>query len=367
MEIIGKINLDELPQDEAYKLYIESLPEKIDGWLRDRKEDDYQKELYSLFDCYVALLENNQAIYSREGGYSIWSRDILEDTKNCIDCIKRALNHYLNGAMATSYYSISKWWNGERRKLGARTCIFGCYQIRKGYKYYRMRTGVNGKNPFLAFEMFHVPFQSRNKANTGRFSLPGFPALYMCRSIYTCWEELDRPSFDDFCVSKIEAEQSINLMDLRLWRNCKDETSAKEYLRLLPIIIACYIRKKDNLDTFKPEYIIPQMMLHSIIKEKDNRLYEGRYEGIVYNSTRFHKSLYQGKISMSENIIMPIKRSKEHGYCDTLCKEFKITDSIKSSNHSPMNLSSVTDDYFRQLELELDKLSLCKVNPRIKY
>lgn len=370
MGIIVPINLDKYPLVKRKEFSFEEIPSLINQWLHESSDESYYVFLDKLLVRYVNLLKEKQIIVSQYFEERIECQDVIGDIDELIDFIKKALNYYLDGSMSTSYYSFNKWWNGKVNHPGASLLVNKVYPIEKNDVFYRIRTDSDESKPFKAEEMFHIPFHFRNRVNTNRFSLPGFPALYMSRSIYTCWEEMRRPPFDKFCVAKIVAKEKVKLLDLRLWRTLSDKDSALEYLLMLPIIMACSIKTKDDTGAFKLEYVIPQMMLHSVIKENDYRG-KHRYEGIVYNSTRFHQGLYSNDYSFSEDFIIPVRKSKEFGFCNKLCKQFQITDSIHSSYKEDMNLFPRTNgeievDYFQRLEKILDNNLLKEIEANYK-
>lgn len=309
MGIVGQIDLDKYPKNNLKEFGIEEIPFLIEQWFSERTDESYYVFLDKLLVKYVNLLKEKQIIVSKFFEEKIEYQDVIGDINELIGYIKRALNHYLDGSMSTSYNSFNKWWNGKVNHPGASMLVNKVYPVEKNDVFYRIRTDSKESKPFKVEEMFHVPFHLRHRVNTNRFSLPGFPALYMSRSIYTCWEEMRRPPLDKFCVSKIIAKEKVKLLDLRLWRTLSDKESAVEYLSMLPIIIACSFKTKDDTGTFKLEYVIPQMILHSVIKENDYRG-KHRYEGIVYNSTRFHQGLYSNEYSFSEDFIIPVRKSK---------------------------------------------------------
>jgi hypothetical protein len=66
-------------------------------------------------------------------------------------------------------------------------------------------------------DMFHVPFESRENVTTQRFSVPGFPCLYLSNSPYVCWEELRKPPIDKMMVSRFKLENiRMKFLDLSL-------------------------------------------------------------------------------------------------------------------------------------------------------
>ena len=50
-------------------------------------------------------------------------------------------------------------------------------------------------------DMFHIPLNRREIVKTQRYSAPGYPCLYLGNTVYSCWEEMHRPHFDDLMFS----------------------------------------------------------------------------------------------------------------------------------------------------------------------
>lgn len=126
-------------------------------------------------------------------------------------------------------------------------------------------------------EMFHTPFELRGLIKTARFSVLGFPSLYLTKNLFTAWEETRRSNIETLYASRLQLRQPISLVDLRLRRNFADieagkkEVAVRQYLRTIPLIIACSLKVKRDSDAFKPEYIIPQLILHAVIDEMIRR------------------------------------------------------------------------------------------------
>ena len=60
---------------------------------------------------------------------------------------------------------------------------------RRAFNLYRMRIS---KETLSKEKMFHVPFNMREKVSSARFSIPGFPCLYLGTSLEVCWNEIKR-------------------------------------------------------------------------------------------------------------------------------------------------------------------------------
>lgn len=137
--------------------------------------------------------------------------------------------------------------------------------------------------------MYHIPLNKRRIVNTQRYSFPGLPCLYLCSSVYTCWVETNRPSFDSFQVAALKVNENVKnktLLDLsnipQRLDSLKEEESFNidEYLLYWPLLAVCSIKVSDESVPFKPEYIFPQFVLEYILENKLD------YIGIKYASIK---------------------------------------------------------------------------------
>ena len=157
--------------------------------------------------------------------------------------------------------------------------------------FYRVRITNNQNRNTNALEkqqLFHIPFDNRRHIGDYRYSIPGFPCLYLANSIYTCWQELKQPQLNHLQVSRFIKkpnknsnkynfrEEALRVYDLTfevyddirlaLEKVRLDENKLYSIALLYPLIAACSIQvpvDSDNNDSFKyvPEYIIPQCLL----------------------------------------------------------------------------------------------------------
>lgn len=182
--------------------------------------------------------------------------------------IELILKTNLSGQIAESLDIVRSLWNGG---------VFTAIHVIKPDKqdYYRTRT--NDKPLTQAREMFHTPFELRGLVKTARFSVLGFPSLYLTKNLFTAWEETRRSNIETLYASRLQLQRPIALLDLRLRRSFTNittehrETVARLYLRMIPLIIACSLKVKQDVDAFKPEYILPQLILHAVIDEMIRR------------------------------------------------------------------------------------------------
>lgn len=152
-------------------------------------------------------------------------------------------------------------------------------------------------------ELFHIPFAKRHLVGNQRYSVSGFPCMYLGATPYTCYEELGRPNAEDMYLIKVELPKSYKLLTIGLlpyelkdylYKNEKtgEENIIENYLKMLPVIMACSVKvdeEKAEKAIFKEEYIIPQLITQWLITSDryfDGILYfsikTGTYSSIVY-------------------------------------------------------------------------------------
>ena len=195
--------------------------------------------------------------------------------------------------------------------------------IRSKTPFFRMRSNETYEL-YTQLEMFHIPFEKRSLTTNQRYSISGYPCLYLGNSAYGCWEELNRPNVEMCNIVALENVAQLTVIDLSLSNMYSNEfVEADLYNMVLSLI--CSLKTNDRTSPFKPEYIIPQTLLSCMIRrnDKSNQIY---CDGIKYTS-----SLYDSKrclfddIRLFDNYVIPIKRSKEKGYCDELSSLFAIS------------------------------------------
>ena len=140
-------------------------------------------------------------------------------------------------------------------------------------------------------EMYHIPLTKRGVVSSQRYSFPGLPCLYVGASVYTCWVELNRPSFENFQVATIlpaKEVQKMNVFDLsnipqRLSELRKEPWfNENEYFCYWPLMALSSIKVRHENDIFNPEYIFPQFLLEYVLNNNKTN----QYIGIKYPSVK---------------------------------------------------------------------------------
>lgn len=257
---------------------------------------------------------------------------VEDEMDDNIEVVRNVIASYMRGDVFNSIKELDEWWERNKDKR------FPYAPIHKNYIYYRTRLkGENEKVVFEEKDLFHVPFNKRGSVTTKRYSLPGYPCLYLGKSIYVCWEEMRRPALSDFATSAIKAQMDFFLLDLRLQKEMYSEENCRIFLRMLPIILACSLKVANEYDNFKPEYILPQLLLHIIVvKNQKKQEIEGeeskkiQLAGIEYTSTAINNDFdfinSASTYYLADCIVVPVKISEESSnkYCEDLAKKFWV-------------------------------------------
>ncbi len=177
--------------------------------------------------------------------------------------------------------------------------------------------------------------------------------MYLGSSLYVCWEELGRPEFNSLQISRfqIEPKTRLAIVDFgirlqRIHQNLVEPSNGfnyskefyddidKDYISKAicwPILFACSIKVREPNAVFKPEYIIPQLILEWVTTERG---YEGiRYFSLVLPNYRLDDELFF-------NYVFPVRTRPSKGLCSYLVNLFKMTEPISWGLARSMYLSS---------------------------
>lgn len=212
---------------------------------------------------------------------------------------------------------------------------------------YRVR---QSQSPSLqAIDLFHIPFELRHLVATQRYSIPGLPCLYLAGSLYTCWEEMGRPPLHELQCAALWVKNDKTLKMLNLSNRparlsllvtppgsvSPDPSYISSHIVLWPLVFASSIKVKHRNAPFKPEYVIPQMVLQWVTQNHG-------FDGLVYFST--HVRAVPKKHPMPAcNVVVPAKNVTAAGRCERLCDTFKITDPFGWQLLSSINVGEGTE------------------------
>ena len=219
--------------------------------------------MMSVKDRMKAIAEKHKALKREGKAKQIWEKLIA---------ITDSFQAGRIASASSAFYDLfcSEMQNMRIFKIPQDTCL------------YRMRAGKDAYDEFTTEgEMSHIPFELNHLAGNERYSISGFPSLYLGASAYVCWEELHRPDFNYASTALFKAKRDIHVFDL----------TAQEYYHFTNelfsncLVLACSLPVAYPDAPFKPEYNIPHMFLQSLVQyineHEDNTVF-----GIKYSSAR---------------------------------------------------------------------------------
>ena len=274
-------------------------------------------------------------------------------SKKILECLKE----YFNGRVSDAYIKLKEMLDDTDVKEYLERLISTNVDKNSDYAPFSDLYRVTVTDEDLSekpLRLFHVPYNLREKIGTSRYSIPGFPCLYIGGSAELCWEELNRPHEKKLWLTQYNLmPNTIRLLNFAyrpaIWAACIDAGAHVDRTGLIigyavcwPLIAACSIIREYPDSKFAPEYVIPQMLLQWITDHQDDKDDKRKMDGIRYFSTK--KIEYPRNIKSTVNYVFPAKKSDgDKMYSAKLAEKFEIK--------KPILIDKINDSY-RFLETE---------------
>lgn len=273
------------------------------------KDKDYLPKLKDILDKYCAAIESCDVL-----------ADKADDVKSLATNIIHAIELSYEGKNATAYELIKAFAN---HYASYQQCIRVLSEIGHGTEYKTLYRGRCADDIGELKEMFHRPFSQRPFIPTERYSVPGLPCLYLAGSVYTCWKEIGKPSHDQFYVSRIEADETVKVLDLAQHpRDCEiGEYDPEIYCVIWPLICACSFKVKEKNRVFHSEYIIPQLLMQVVINTDG-------LDGIRFLSSHQPTKTIGYATPLYVNYAFPAPYEENTSFSSLLLKKFKATSAV---------------------------------------
>ena len=182
---------------------------------RIKKDSEYQEYLQEELNDYFNWIAENYNEYT-------------DEVKKITDSIKDAVSLYYKSDFLSAIQSIKTIVDGEN--------LLSCDEKMKDKNYtnalFKARVAESTEN-IKHKDMLHIPFDRRSIVSSQRFSLSGTPCIYMAKSSYTCWLELNKPEENKFFVSAFELKGVKRFLDLTCltWEELEDGIKDKNEIK----------------------------------------------------------------------------------------------------------------------------------------
>lgn len=304
--IIEKINL------EDFKIPI------------NQTDKDYFPDFLEIrLNQYVKLYEEKFIPVIDEGiPFSRGTKDaVISKIRLLTSSLIKTVNYFYNGEILKATETFNKGMDEVFFKdlsvLNFKTTVTEQTQ------FYRARTSEHTR--FERADLFHINFKLRHIVSTNRYSIPGFPALYLGDTSYICWEEFGQPDIKNLNFSLFKNTRELNIIQLLRIEDLLEQLEGNKsehipflltYFVFFPLTLACSIKVKQVTGNFKPEYIIPQLLIQYINENPD-------YDGLKFPSSKVDYSKLHNMTTY--NYVFPVKKIQAEGFCEHLADLFHCT------------------------------------------
>lgn len=260
---------------------------------------DFSDTLRKLYSNYLIRLESYPRHPKSGPTYTHIETDYRRIKRVC-GLLSKAVEHYLNGFPSKAFDSLSKAMDilmdqplevyyksvleqFDRYENGRNDDSLELFRIARVYD----------NRPYPRSRIFHTPYNLRSKVSTNRYSIAGYPSLYLATSLELCCNELNIVPSDLAIASRFmfereieysnteirvielglkpqdfidEQEKSINRDNYHARRVIphdflQERRVRSAYLLWYPLIAACSYIRVNKADPFAAEYIIPQLLM----------------------------------------------------------------------------------------------------------
>lgn len=329
------------------------------------KDKDY-KEAKSVMGLLHAICAFLGKTYNDTRYSYMFSKSFRKETiTSYVHRFEKALEYYNKGNLKDSINTLKNILiqHGE--------WILEKCTLDKGSITYRLRSSKS-YDLYERKEIFHMPFESISIQGSQRYSISGFPCLYLGASIYDCWEETRRPDLSKVNYAAFKNMRKLRLLDI----SCPEHIEG--YKDVIKFFVFClcgkYVDPKEDENKFKYQYVVPELILSILVEmmrgyNKTGIPKDMKFDGIRYLSSRFYEdfNMYKQK-PIWYNYIVPIREHQKEGHCPELKKIFTVSEpkadfknKMQQVNFVPPMIRRNNYDmsYFRMLEFDIEN-SGCK-------
>lgn len=262
------------------------------------------------------------------------------------------IEQYLNGHPSKAYslfktmldmYRISDEISGlQQYKIPKNSILF-----RAQRQYEEVSPKFSDRKGFLGVkqpsDLFHPPFQKRRMVSTNRFSISGYPCLYLSESILTsyseCFPDNNEPQNNFNCIG-LQNVRPLYFIDLsnnklsnatdrfpgvltKSSKKAEEVSGILSHLGVYHLVMTSHTKVnyvpmyKGEKYYFKAEYIVPQLLLQWL------KLEGFAIDGIRYRSCTGARR-FPGKLD-HYNYVLPVQSNRDRGFCPSLAAVFLFT------------------------------------------
>ena len=242
-----------------------SLPRRCRG--------SFETELKELFDLYRAKVSSALKLHPTNAGH--YDRFPLKGQEKMCRRILLAIEYIHDGFPHKSYNTFSNMMDELSDQIPLPYVGEG---VNPSFDHlYRVRSTDTGRNLHRR-EIFHVPATEREIISTARYSIAGYPSLYLADSLELASREMGHPYASIASKFRFNTPGVFHIIDLGVRpqdysftkQDSKDSTTRQialgfdytsSYVFWFPLIAACSFVRARPSGQFSDEYVIPQLLM----------------------------------------------------------------------------------------------------------
>lgn len=297
---MGSILIKNLVNEKTYNTIVGYIYE----YSREKQREnncDYRKTLSIILDGYLEMVTSNCHD-------SLFFSEVIAN----VEKLKKIVTNCYQGKRSTAFTQLK-----SLLKRYETESIF--VEIPTEAIFYRMRV-CDLRKEIKRKELFHIPFEKIREIKTQRYSYPGYPCLYLGESLYGCWEEMQRPNIESTLFSVFKTSRPFKVVNMRVPTLEEYMDNAEFYLKFFPLIISCTIPVINSSDIYKPEYLLPQMILEWVIEKRKEINAIGIYYTSAFKNNEFYSLNHEW-----DNLVLPVQKTSDKGICQELASLFTMT------------------------------------------
>lgn len=206
--------------DNAYKNILNDeqlfLPIRWNG-------DNFSDAIECLLNRYTRHLEtviNNEISYRND--VNIFLEEVIKISKLLI----KAVNHYLNGFPAKAYATFKNVMSilAENPLKIYQKSVMEQFEVNEWKYQDKLKLFraviVTDNKPYQRTRVFHTPYFLRSKVSTSRYSIAGYPSLYLGTSLELCCNEIKADLGKDLIIAAaFKLERSLEFSNTNIQVN----------------------------------------------------------------------------------------------------------------------------------------------------
>lgn len=250
-----------------------SLPRRCRG--------SFETELKELFDLYRAKVSSALKLHPTNAGH--YDRFSLKGQEKMCRRILLAIEHIHDGFPHKSYNTFSNMMDELSDQI---PLPYVTENVNQSFDHlYRVRSTDTGRNLHRR-DIFHVPAAEREIISTARYSIAGYPSLYLADSLELASREMGHPYASIASKFRFNTPSVFQIIDLGIrpqdysFAKRDDSDSAirkialdfnytSSYVFWFPLVAACSFVRARSSGQFSDEYVIPQLLMQWLRSSKN--------------------------------------------------------------------------------------------------